>query len=173
MHQIWKANLEWTKGQRSGKCPSSWCSSDNPMERTGWCSWSKNINPPCSIFALQNLSTATVLGKQVDFFFLEETAKFQNTNESFMQIEEVLESLHNVWSEKEEDGEWTGSCLQGSAGLQGINPIPQGHGHISQNHQESALCQLFSQLLEKSFSSHYHGHSAWIKISRSEATLGF
>lgn len=68
MHQIWKANLEWTKGQRSGKCPSSWCSSDNPMERTGWCSWSKNINPPCSIFALQNLSTATVLGKQVDFF---------------------------------------------------------------------------------------------------------
>lgn len=101
MHQIWKANLEWTKGQRSGKCPSSWCSSDNPMERTGWCSWSKNINPPCSIFALQNLSTATVLGKQVDFFFLEETAKFQNTNESFMQIEEVLESLHNVWSEKE------------------------------------------------------------------------
>lgn len=120
LHQIWKANLEWIKAQRSAKFPGLWGNYDSPSERTGWSSWSNNTKLSWSAFPLQYHSTVQLLNRVLckkvglvwfGFPLLGEAASFQNRNDSFMYIQKALKSLHNVWSEKQEDSEWISSCL--------------------------------------------------------------
>lgn len=63
------------------------------------------------------------------------------------------------------------SCLQGSAGLQSISPTPQ--PTFPRTTRSLPYASYFLNFWRRFFSSFYHGHSAWIKISGSEATLDF
>lgn len=79
----------------------------------------------------------------------------------------TMYDLRNKSIQKEES-----SCLQGSAGLHGINPIPQVHSpHFPESPGICLMPVIF--LISGDLSFLYHGYSAWMKISGSEAKIDF